>query len=185
MEVTHILCKFNTEANTLTKMGSECSPIPVGVFMEALYKPSIVIAAEHPLTAPDVASIKTDWILDFLEFLIRDILLTDPGKAEWLQCQAKNYSVIDGSLYRKSASGILMKCVSLEEGRSLLQDIHSGMCCSHAGYKSMVGKAFRQGFYWPIAVSDAQQIVRTCENCQFYARQIHKPAQELQTIPIS
>jgi len=109
----------------------------------------------------------------------------DPGKAERLQRQAKNYLVIDGSLYRKSPSGILMKCVSLEVGRSLLQDIHSGMCCSHVGYKSMVGMAFHHGFYWPTAVADAQQIVRTCENCQFYARQIHKPAQELQTIPIT
>ena len=66
-----------------------------------------------------------------------------------------------------------------------MQDIHSGMCSRHAGYKSMVGKAFCHGFYWPTAVSDAQRIVRTCENCQFYTRQIHKPTQELQTIPIT
>jgi hypothetical protein len=28
-----------------------------------------------------------------------------------------------------------------------------------------VGNAFRQGFYWPIAVADASEIVRTCEGC--------------------
>jgi IS30 family transposase len=32
---------------------------------------------------------------------------------------------------------------------------------------------------------DAELIVRTCEGCQYYARQIHMPVQVLQTIPIS
>jgi transposase InsO family protein len=47
-----------------------------------------------------------------------------------------------------------------------------------------VGNAFRQGFYWPTAVADASEIVRTCEGCQFYARKSNLPAHVLQTIPI-
>jgi transposase InsO family protein len=35
------------------------------------------------------------------------------------------------------------------------------------------------------AVADATRIVRTCEGCQFYARQTHLPTQALQTIPIT
>nr|AAR87147.1 putative polyprotein [Oryza sativa Japonica Group]AAT81735.1 RNase H domain containing protein [Oryza sativa Japonica Group]ABF96761.1 retrotransposon protein, putative, Ty3-gypsy subclass [Oryza sativa Japonica Group] len=46
-------------------------------------------------------------------------------------------------------------------------------------------EAYRQGFFWPTAVSDADKIMRTCEGCQFLARQTHLPAQELQTIPLS
>ncbi|XP_039834486.1 uncharacterized protein LOC120695262 [Panicum virgatum] len=42
-----------------------------------------------------------------------------------------------------------------------------------------------QGFYWPIAVADATEIMRTCEGCQFYTRQMHLPAHALQTIPIT
>ena len=37
----------------------------------------------------------------------------------------------------------------------------------------------------PLAVADATRIVRTCQGCQFYARQTHLPAQALQTIPIT
>jgi hypothetical protein len=48
-----------------------------------------------------------------------------------------------------------------------------------------MGNAFRQGFYWPTAVVDATRIVRSCQGCQFYARQTHLPAQALQTIPIT
>jgi transposase InsO family protein len=50
---------------------------------------------------------------------------------------------------------------------------------------ALVGNAFRQGFYWPTAEADATRIVRTCQGCQFYARQTHLPAQALQTIPIT
>jgi hypothetical protein len=46
-----------------------------------------------------------------------------------------------------------------------------------------VGNAFRQGFYWPTAVADTTRIVRSCRGCQFYAKQMHLPAQALQTIP--
>jgi transposase InsO family protein len=66
-----------------------------------------------------------------------------------------------------------------------LQEIHSGACGHHAAPRALVGNAFRQGFYWPTAVAAATRIVRSCQGCQFYARQTHLPAQALQTIPIT
>jgi IS30 family transposase len=78
-----------------------------------------------------------------------------------------------------------MKCVTLEEGRVILLDIHTGVCRCHAGAKSLVGKTYRQGFFWPTAVSDANSIVRQCEGCQFFAHQKHVASHQLQTIPIT
>jgi hypothetical protein len=49
----------------------------------------------------------------------------------------------------------------------------------------MVKKAFRQGFYWPTAITNATQIIRSCKGCQYFAIQIHAPAQEIQIIPIT
>ena len=59
------------------------------------------------------------------------------------------------------------------------------MCGHHAAPRTLVGNAFRQGFYWPTAVADANEVVRTCEGCQFFARRTHLPAHVLQTIPIT
>jgi transposase InsO family protein len=42
-----------------------------------------------------------------------------------------------------------------------------------------------QGFYWPTAVADASEIVRTCKGCQFYARKSNLPTHVLQTIPVT
>jgi hypothetical protein len=101
--------------------------------------------------------------------------------------RAKSFVLLgDGKeLYHRSPSGILKRCISITEGQELLREIHSGACGHHAAPRALVGNAFRQGFYWPMAVADATRIVRTCEGCQFYARQTHLPAQALQTIPIT
>jgi transposase InsO family protein len=88
-------------------------------------------------------------------------------------------------LYHRSPSGILQRCISVAQGQELLREIHFGACGHHAAPRTLVGNAFRQGFYWPIAVADATRIVRSCRGCQFYARQTHLPSQTLQTIPIT
>jgi transposase InsO family protein len=59
------------------------------------------------------------------------------------------------------------------------------VCGHHAAPRTLVGNAFRQGFYWPTAVADANEIVRTCEGCQFYARKTNLPAHAFQTIPVT
>jgi hypothetical protein len=101
--------------------------------------------------------------------------------------RAKSFVLLgDGKeLYHRSPSGILQRCISIAEGQELLQEIHSGACGHHAAPRALIGNTFRQGFYWPTVVADATRIVRTCEGCQFYARQTHLPAQALQTIPIT
>jgi transposase InsO family protein len=75
--------------------------------------------------------------------------------------------------------------VPILEGHELLRDIHAGICGHHAAPRTLVGNAFRQGFYWPTAVADASEIVRTCEGCQFYARKSNLLAHVLQTIPVT
>ena len=57
--------------------------------------------------------------------------------------------MIDGELYKRSPSetGILMKCIPIAQGKELLLEIHVGICGHHVVPRSLVGKAFRQGFY--------------------------------------
>ena len=103
----------------------------------------------------------------------------------WLARRAKSFVIVDGELYRRRHSEILQCCIPIEQGKQLLSDIHGGVCSHHALPRTLVGNTFQQGFYWPIVVVDAEQIVHTCEGCPYYARQTHLPAQALQTIPIT
>jgi len=120
-----------------------------------------------------------------LDYLLRDVLPNDKTKVRRLARRPKSYVLIGEELYKRSHTGILQRCVPIVQGKQLLIDIHGGVCGHQAAPRTLVGNAFRQGFYWPTAVADVVQIVRTCEGCQFYARQTHTPAQALQTIPIT
>jgi hypothetical protein len=46
-----------------------------------------------------------------------------------------------------------------------VEEIHAGQYGFHATSRSLVGKAFRAGFYWPIVIKDAVDLVQRCEVC--------------------
>jgi predicted choloylglycine hydrolase len=98
---------------------------------------------------------------------------------------AKSFTLVDKEMHKCAASGVLQRCVPISQGRELLRYIHAGMCGHHAASRTLVGNAFLQGFYWPTAVADASEIVRTCEGCQFYARKTNLTAHTLQTISVT
>src|SRR5438105_14331757 len=125
------------------------------------------------------------WIQLIQVYLSGQAAPKDDALAEKVARQAKRYVLVDGHLYHRGANGTLQKCITREEGSKLLSNIHEGECGSHSSSRTLVGKAFRQGFYWPTALMDASELVRHCEACRFHAKQIHQPAQALQTIPLS
>jgi transposase InsO family protein len=80
---------------------------------------------------------------------------------------------------------MLMKCIPTQQGKEFLLEIHASIYGHHATPRSLVGKAFRQDFYWLTALRNAEELVRTCKGCQFYAWQTHLLAQALWTIPLT
>jgi hypothetical protein len=76
----------------------------------------------------------------------------------------------------------LLKCLSRNEGQELMKEIHAGLCGAYIGSRSLLGKIFRQGFYWPKAASDAADLVQKCENCQKCARDQKQPSTLTQQI---
>jgi hypothetical protein len=64
-----------------------------------------------------------------------------------------------------------MKCIPSVTGRQLLDEIHARQCGIHASSRTLVGRVFRSGFYWPTAKSDAAKLVQRCEACQFLSKQ--------------
>ena len=113
------------------------------------------------------------------------MLPTDKIEAQWLAHSAKSFVLVESELYKWSHTRILQCCIPIERGKHMLSDIHDGVYGYHTTPRTLVGNTFRQDFYWPTMVTDAEQIVRTCEGCQHYSRQTHLPAQALQTIPIT
>jgi hypothetical protein len=201
LELNHVAQRYNETANVLAKIASGRMTVPPDVFSRDIYQPSVKI---DDTLEPEVPSAtegeglrvegeqngvapNQNWQTPYLEYLLRGELPLDKAEARRLARRAKSFILLgdEKELYHRSPSGILQRCISAAQGQELLQEIHSGACGHNATPRALVGNAFRQGFYWPTVVADATRIVRSCQGCQFYARQTHLPAQALQTIPIT
>jgi transposase InsO family protein len=134
-------------------------------------------ADEAEVMDVEPAPVRADWRDKYIAWMGRGELPSDQSEARRIARMANSFALIDGELYKRAASGILQRCVPIPEGRELLWDIHAGICGHHAAPRTLVG--FRQG------IADANEIVRTCEGCQFYARKSNLPAHVLQTIPMT
>ena len=65
----------------------------------------------------------------------------DNIERERLTRRSKHYVLVEGKLYHKNAKGeLLQKCVSIEEGKKILKEIHIGTCSNHAASRTLVGK---------------------------------------------
>jgi hypothetical protein len=80
-----------------------------------------------------------------------------------MEARTRPYVIIEGELYKHGVSSPLLKCLSRTEAIELMKEIHAGLCGSHIGYRPLLGKVFRQGFYWPKAASDATDLVQKCK----------------------
>jgi hypothetical protein len=208
LELNHVARRYNKTADELAKIASRWTTVPLDFFSRDLHQPSVKTddtpELEEASVQPEAPSVaegealrveeerngvmpNQNWQTPYLQYLHRGELPLDRAEARRLARHAKSFVLLgdEKELYHLSPSGILQRCISIVEGQELLQEIHSGACGHHAAPRALVGNAFRQGFYRPTAVADATRIVRSCQGCQFYARQTHLPAQALQTIPIT
>jgi hypothetical protein len=128
--------------------------------------------------------ITRSWTQDFIEYIRENKLPSNNEEATRIIRRSKNYVLIGDNLYRRVASlGVLLKCISREKEKKILDKIHSACCGNYAPSRTLVGRTFRTGFYWPTALKDAEELVRPCKGCQMFARQVHVLAHDLICIP--
>ena len=78
----------------------------------------------------------------FLAYFNRKELPEDQNEACRIVRRSKAYKVHEGELYKKSTTGVLQRCISEEEGRQLLAEIHVGLGGHHSAARALVSKAF-------------------------------------------
>src|SRR3954464_15647679 len=178
LEFHHVVRENNQAADILARIGDL---VPPNIFLERLFKPSVVWEGEtgnnspDPATTPDtehsdiiggsateitpsahmIMAVIAPWTEPFLAYLTRQELPKDQNEARCIVRRSKAYKVHEGELYKKSTTGVLQRCISEEEGRSLLAEIHAGLGGHHAAARSLVSKAFRTGFYSPHGMAAA------------------------------
>jgi hypothetical protein len=170
----------NEHADLLAKSAAHGLPLPSEIFFETIKAPSVELMKRAVLTISPVHS--EDWRIEIVSFLQGNCLSDDEAYKKRMEVRTRPYMIIEGELYKHGVCSPLIKCLSRAEGQELMKEIHAGLCGAHIGSRPLLGKVFRQGFYWPKAGSDVAELVQKCENCQRCARDQKQPSSLTQLI---
>ncbi|GJU14062.1 reverse transcriptase domain-containing protein [Tanacetum coccineum] len=113
------------------------------------------------------------------KYLTKEILPEDKKKARVVSRKASRYTVMNGTLYKKSFLGPWLRYVGPLQANYVLREIHEGSCSMHSGPRSVVAKSIRTGYYWPIMHTDARKLIRECNDCQVHRPIPRNPQQNL------
>jgi hypothetical protein len=117
--------------------------------MEIDYVSVEVMEIDQPVfTTREVPS----WARPIMDFMVNGQVPADEAEARRIMRRSKAYTIINKEIYKRSATGVLQRCVESAEGQDMLREIHQGECGHHASSRALVSKAFRHGFYWPTAL---------------------------------
>ncbi|KAA3487046.1 RNA-directed DNA polymerase (Reverse transcriptase), Ribonuclease H [Gossypium australe] len=78
-------------------------------------------------------------------------------------------------LYKRRKDQILLKCVDAVEAKKILEEIHEGVCGTHANGFTMARKIMRFGYYCSTMEGNCINYAKTCHKCQIYGDKIHVP----------
>ncbi|KAL0282598.1 UNVERIFIED_CONTAM: hypothetical protein Sradi_7256000 [Sesamum radiatum] len=101
--------------------------------------------ARAPL-AVQLITLGEDWRIPIIRWIKEGHLPDD----RWEAARSKHerpFLVQGGTLYKRSYTHPLLRCLSTEEGTYVLQEIDSGCCEAHAGTWTLANKALRAGYF--------------------------------------
>ena len=126
-QVDHVDRRKNEAADALSRLGSQCKPVPPNVFLDVLHNPSVKLPGEADLAIPDpeaqlVAALHVipDWMLPYLAYMNRGELPEDEASARQIIRRSKLMTILNEELHRYSVSGEIQRCVSPQEGHEIL-----------------------------------------------------------------
>ncbi|KAL6181971.1 hypothetical protein ACLB2K_043394 [Fragaria x ananassa] len=140
--------------------------------VEILDKPSItktLVEIFHIEVGPS-------WMDDILAYKKDGTLATEKIAAQTL------IAIMECKLYCQSLKFPHLKCITPEEGRDVLNMIHSGDSSNLNGYHSLENKAMCYGYFWPTMTTHAEDVAKGCFKCRQFATMPTTPLEPLSII---
>jgi hypothetical protein len=76
--------------------------------------------------------------------------------------------MLDNTLYHRTIDSLLLKCLSLDQSRITIWEVHEGICGTHQSTRKMEWLLHRVSFYWSTMLNDWLRYYKGCESCQKY-----------------
>ena len=119
-----------------------------------------------------------DWRKEIIDYL------KDPSKKveRRVRFQATKYVLLREELYYRTIDGVLLKCLGDDEARSLMGEIHEGVCGAHQSAFKMKWTIRRNEYYWPTILEDCFRYFKGCQGCQRFGNIQRAPASAMYPI---
>jgi hypothetical protein len=148
LEFHHVERDRNAATDALSKLGSSRAQVPPRVSFQEIQQPSVAtyqMEECHVLSHTEANN--NDWREPIIIYIKNEEELDNKAAVEHIARQSAHYTIIGGLLHRRGATGVLLKCIHLDTGKQLLDEIHAGQCGVHAMSQTLVGEAFMSRFY--------------------------------------
>ncbi|XP_071699829.1 uncharacterized protein [Rutidosis leptorrhynchoides] len=176
LEVVQIPRNKNKKEDVLSKLATLTldhlhKKVLVEVLKDKLVDEKVVIAI--------VKEGEPSWITPYVKYLKDGTLPADAVEARRIRVSAPLYVLENGVLYRKSFSGPNLRCLTPQQAIDVVKEMHEGLCAQHSGYRTVVGRIMRQGYYWQSIYKDTTEVIKTCDACQRHGTVQHLPKYDL------
>jgi hypothetical protein len=140
--VQHIARADNIAADAQAKAVAQGAHMPPEVFYHVTHAPAI--GGGDGISYREVAVIVSEhWRSPIIAHLRGTPLPEAPTELRRLQHRCRNYTIVDGTLYKAGVTAPLLRCIARREGLDLLEKVfHAGACGAHASARALVGKVF-------------------------------------------
>ncbi|GKA66381.1 reverse transcriptase domain-containing protein [Tanacetum coccineum] len=108
------------------------------------------------------------WFADFANYLVGDIIpkgITYQQKNKFFS-DLKHYFWEEPYLFKVCSDGMIRRCVSGPETRTIYDQCHHAPTGGHYGPKVTSKKVLDSGFYWQTIIKEAHTLVQLCKACQ-------------------
>ncbi|GJX68910.1 reverse transcriptase domain-containing protein [Tanacetum coccineum] len=108
------------------------------------------------------------WFADFANYLASDIIpkgMTYQQENKFFS-DIKHYFWEEPYLFKVLSDGMISRCISRPETRTILEQCHHGPTGGHYGPNTTAKKVLDSYFYWPTIIKEAHTQVRLCKACQ-------------------
>jgi len=119
-----------------------------------------------------------DWRAEIADYL------KDPSKRvkRHIRFQATKYVLLGDELYYRTLDGVLLKCLGNDESKSLMGEIHEGVCGAHQSAFKMKWMIRRNEYYWPTILEDYFKYFKGCQGCQKFGNVQRTPTSVMNPI---
>jgi len=173
--ITHIPWSKNRQVDALSKLASSSADgKPKNIQWEILTERSI---EQHEVLLLDRSS---RWMGPIFAYLADGTLPANSKETHRVKRWSNWFILYERILYKRSFARPLLRCVTPDEGKRILKELHEGICSAHTRGRTLAVMAIRTGYYWLSLREDAMTQVRTYDKCQKFA-----PIQQVPSTPVT